>query len=427
MPEHVAELAGDLGLADAGRPGEQVGADRLLRLAQAGAGQLDGAGQRADRRVLAEHHRLQVALQRRQRLAVVGRHALRRDAGDLGHHLLDVAHGHRRPPPVLRQQHARRTDLVDDVDRLVRQLAVVDVAGRQLDRGAQRVGRVLHLVMVLEAGLQAVQDLDGVLHRRLVDVDLLEAPDQRPVLLEVVAVLLVGRRAHAAQVARRQRRLQDVGCVHRAAAGGAGADHGVDLVDEQDGARRRLQLGDDVLQPLLEVAAVAGAGQQRAHVEGEDGRGLEHVGHLAADDAPGQAFGQGRLADAGIADEQRVVLVAPAEDLDGPFDLRLAADQRIDPAVGRLPVQVHAVAFQSFMPLANNLLAAAFVVGAMHRSTTLLARNLGDAVGDVSSRHRGESSPALARSRPHVIRVPRKARPERWRRSPPRGPTTGRE
>ena len=34
------------------------------------------------------------------------------------------------------------------------------------------------------------------------------------------------------------------------------------------------------------------------------------------------------------------------------------------------------------MPFANNLLAAAFVVGALHRSPTLLARNLGDAVGD---------------------------------------------
>ena len=33
-----------------------------------------------------------------------------------------------------------------------------------------------------------------------------------------------------------------------------------------------LELGDDRLQPLLEVAAVAGAGEQRAHVERVDGR-----------------------------------------------------------------------------------------------------------------------------------------------------------
>ena len=144
--------------------------------------------------------------------------------------------------------------------------------------------------------------------------------------------------------------------------------------------------------------------------------GLQHLGHLAADDPPRQALGQRRLADAGIADEQRVVLVAPAEDLDGPLDLRLASDQRIDPAVSRLPVQVHAVAFQSFMPFANNLLAAALVVGALHRSPTLLARNLGDAVGDEV--HGIEASHLLHLQEVDRVRLraPKKARPERSRR-----------
>jgi len=40
--EALGELAGDLGLADAGWPREQVAADRLLTVAQAGALQLDG-------------------------------------------------------------------------------------------------------------------------------------------------------------------------------------------------------------------------------------------------------------------------------------------------------------------------------------------------------------------------------------------------
>jgi hypothetical protein len=53
-------------------------------------------------------------------------------------------------------------------------------------------------VELLEIRLQALQDLDGVLDRRLVDVDLLEAADQRAVLLEKLAELLVGGRADAA-------------------------------------------------------------------------------------------------------------------------------------------------------------------------------------------------------------------------------------
>ena len=45
--QHLGELLGDLGLADAGGAGEEEGADRLLGRAQAGARELDGGGERA--------------------------------------------------------------------------------------------------------------------------------------------------------------------------------------------------------------------------------------------------------------------------------------------------------------------------------------------------------------------------------------------
>jgi hypothetical protein len=87
------------------------------------------------------------------------------------------------------------------------------------------------------------------------------------------------------------------------------------------------------LQPLLEVAAIARAGQQRAHVERVDGGAGQHLRHVALDDLARQALGDRGLADAGIADQQRVVLGAAAQDLDGALDLAVAADQRIDLAV----------------------------------------------------------------------------------------------
>src|SRR3546814_12948721 len=68
-PEDVRQLARHLGLADAGRPGEQIAADRLLRLPQPGTGKLDRGRQRGDGGILPEHHRLEVALQ-------VGEHGL---------------------------------------------------------------------------------------------------------------------------------------------------------------------------------------------------------------------------------------------------------------------------------------------------------------------------------------------------------------
>ena len=95
-------------------------------------------------------------------------------------------------------QHLRRTGLVDHVDRLVGQLAVVDVARRQLHRGLDRLVGILQPVIVLEVRLQPLEDRDRIVHRRLIDVDLLEAPHQRAVLLEVLTVFLVRRRAHAA-------------------------------------------------------------------------------------------------------------------------------------------------------------------------------------------------------------------------------------
>ena len=57
--------------------------------------------------------------------------------------------------------------------------------------------------------------------------------------------------------------------------------------------------------------------RRRAHVECEHGRVLEHLRHFAVHDLARQALGDRGLADAGIADEERVVLLPAAEDLDG--------------------------------------------------------------------------------------------------------------
>ena len=188
--------------------------------------------------------------------------------------------------------------------------------------------------------LQALQDLDRLLDRRLDHVHLLEAPRQRRVLLEDAAVLGEGGGADALHRAGGQRRLEQVAGVQRAAAGGAGADQRVDLVDEQDGVRLVLQLLEHALQALLEIAAVLGAGQQRAHVQRIDGGRGQHLGHVVLRDAPGQAFGDGGLADTGLAHQQRVVLAPAAQHLDDTLDLVLAADQRVDLAVAGQLVQV---------------------------------------------------------------------------------------
>ncbi len=162
----------------------------------------------------------------------------------------------------------------------------------------------------------------------------------------MVAVFLVGGGPDAADAAVGQHRLEDVGRIHGAAAGGARAHDGVDFVDEQDGPRHLAEVGDDALQALFKVAPVLGARQQRAHVQGEDAHVAKFLGHFAARHAQCQPFGDGGLAHAGVAHVQRVVLAPPGQHLDGPFQLLRPTDQRVDAAVAGAGGEVHREFFQ---------------------------------------------------------------------------------
>ena len=116
----------------------------------------------------------------------------------------------------------------------------------------------------------------------------------------------------------------------------AGADHRVRLVDEQDDRlRRSLHLGDDGLQPVLELALDAGAGLQQAEIERADGDVPQRRRHVALGDAQREAFDDGGLADARLAGQDRVVLPPPHQDVDELTDLEVAAGDRIDVALLR--------------------------------------------------------------------------------------------
>src|SRR6266545_3490828 len=62
-------------------------------------------------------------------------------------------------------------------------------------------------------------------------------------------------------------------------------------------------------------------------------RVLQGLRHLALDDPLRQPLHDRRLADAGLADQHRVVLGAPAEHLHDPLDFLLPADHRIQLAL----------------------------------------------------------------------------------------------
>ena len=181
---------------------------------------------------------------------------------------------------------------------------------------------------------------------RLGDEDRLEPARQRRVLFDMLAILIERGGADAMQFAARQRRLEQVGRIHRAV-GLAGADQGVHLVDEQDdpafGRGDFLQHG---FQPLLEFAAVFRARDQRAQIERQQLLVLQAFRHVAVDDAQRQAFDDRGLADAGLADQHRIVLGAAGQHLDGAADFLVAADHRIELAVARRLGQVAGIFLQ---------------------------------------------------------------------------------
>ena len=230
-----------------------------------------------------------------------------------------------------------RRGLVDQVDRLVGQEPVRDVTMGKGRGGNDRVICNPYSVMDFVALLQAAQDRDRVFDRRLADEHRLEAPLERRVLFDVLAVLVERGRAHDVQLAARQRRLQHVGGVHRAFRL-AGADEGMQLVDEYDvtpfSCRDHFE---NRLEPLLEFPAELGARDERTDVERDEMLVLQRIRDVAIHDALRQPLDDRRLAHARLADEHRVVLGPARQHLHHAADFLIAADDGIEfPLAGNL-------------------------------------------------------------------------------------------
>ena len=188
-------------------------------------------------------------------------------------------------------------------------------------------------MVLLVAVAQPLQDLDGLVDRGLLHADLLEAPLERRVALQVLAVLVKRRRADRLKLASGQRGLQDRGRVDRTL-GGAGTHQVVELVDEQDDVPALGDLLHHLLQALLELAAVLRAGDEGRQVERVDLLVLQKLGHVGVRDPLRETLDHGGLAHAGLAHEHGVVLRAAREDLHDPLDLRLAPHAGVELSFG---------------------------------------------------------------------------------------------
>src|SRR6185295_7116677 len=104
------------------------------------------------------------------------------------------------------------------------------------------------------------------------------------------------------------------------------ANQRVQLIDEDDDIARLYDFFHYHFETFLELAAILGACNEGAEVQRDDPPIEKVVGHLGGHNPLCKAFHDGRLADTGLADEDRVVLGAAAENLQHPLDLVLATD-----------------------------------------------------------------------------------------------------
>src|SRR5690606_20154090 len=111
----------------------------------------------------------------------------------------------------------------------------------------------------------------------------------------------------------RQRRFKDVGGVEVAVNRVTRADDGVDFVDEQDDVAVVFRLVQNADQPFLKLTAQARPGDQRADLDLDDAAIPQGRRRGAFENRVGQPFDNGGLADTGIAEQQRVVLLAAGQ------------------------------------------------------------------------------------------------------------------
>ena len=169
------QLTTHLGLAHPGGAGKHEAADGLVLALEAGTGQLDGCRDGVDGLFLAEHGHLQVPLQVAQQLLVRRGHLLGRNAGNLRHHVFHIGFVDGVLALIFRAQALPGPYLVDYVDGLVRQVAIIDITGTQFRRRFQGRIAVAHIMMLLETTFQPLENPHGIFHGGLHHIDLLEA------------------------------------------------------------------------------------------------------------------------------------------------------------------------------------------------------------------------------------------------------------
>ena len=140
------------------------------------------------------------------------------------------------------------------------------------------------MVVLLVILLDAVHDGQRIGHAGLFHADRLEAALESLILLDILAVLVEGGGADDLDLTAGEGGLEDIARVHGTLAL-TGGGNGVDLVNEQDDVAGGLDLTQQALDPLLELAAELGAGHEAGQIQQKDFLILQAHRDIAPGDA----------------------------------------------------------------------------------------------------------------------------------------------
>ncbi len=267
---------------------------------------------------------LRIAVLRRTlKIMLTGRHQL--VVGRFGYRILEGSDliGH----CYIGDMHPR-SGFVKRIDGLVGECPVGDIPLCQTHACLQRLLRIADIMVHLILVLDVMQYRQSFLWRCRLHHHLLEAAFESAVLLDILAILVQSRRTDALYLATRQRRLEQIGRIHRTGRI-TGSHDSVKLIDKQYHIAVFSQLVEYSLNTLLKLTAILRAGHKRSHVERYHPLAEQHTRHLALHYPKSQPLDYRTLTHTGLTYQHRIVLFATAQYLRQTLYLHLTANHRI--------------------------------------------------------------------------------------------------
>src|SRR5229473_2681598 len=221
---------------------------------------------------------------------------------------------------------------INQINGFVWKKTVRNVAIGKIDGIAQGFIGVADGVEFFVALANALDDQDGLILAGGGDFHRLEAALEGTVLFDGLAVFTWSGRADALNFSAGERRFQNVGGVERAF-GRAGANEGVQFIDEDDGVLALHQFFHDGFEALFELAAVFRARDDEREIERKNALVGKEGRNVAVRDALRESFDDGGLTYAGLANKDGIVLRAAAKYLDDAFDFVFPSHERVERAL----------------------------------------------------------------------------------------------